>query len=257
MCAPEYRLRPPSEAHGAQVISLLTAVTDRGFSAAQPTMDLREKRISQCYACKEEIAFFKMFRSKRPHHVEWAQKMWGEKEVQILLCVACEKNEREHEVRRWRAAGITFHEDYAEEKTIKKDIKVVSKGDMWFKQAKMMKQAKDEVLQLKVKSQIRLNKMPLMPGAFDGTEVTEEDIKEFVDKGAAKVGISLKDKIEKGLVKKARLSWGPETSVMEVTQMVRDAFLSRKFLMTSMNPFDEELGEYADHGLDSRRGGKT
>ena len=157
------------------------------------------------------------------------------------MCIACEKIERDQEVTRWKAAGIFFHADYNTEEKIKREIKHVSKGDQWFRQCKVMKDAKDAVVSNKGRSQVRLNKMALVKGAFDGTDVTQEEINEFVTKGATQVGLTLRNRIEEGLIKRARMAPDSETSVLEVTSMMRDASLTRRFFMTAMNPMMRNL----------------
>ena len=237
LCVAEEGVTLPSEANESR------AFAERGFSAALVlvTMDLRERRLAQCYQCETDYPFFKLFRSTRQAHVDWAKKMWGEKEIQVLLCISCEKMERDQEVRRWKQAGIDFHDDYNTEARIKREIKYTSKGDQWFKQCKVMKEAKDAVIMGRGKAQVRLNQMVTTPGAFRDTDVTEEEVQEFVKKGAGKVGLTLRNKIQEGLIKKARLEYDPETSVLEVTTMMRDASLTRKFFMSSMNPLMKNL----------------
>ena len=232
----EDRMSTISEAYAAQLVVPVQA-TDWGFLAVSHlrTMDLRGRRDRQCYFCPCRQPFFKMFRSMRDYHISWAESQWENHEGPVLMCINCELDERRAEMARWDKQGISYEDSYGTMAEVKKDIKRKSKGDQWMKQAQMMKQAEDAVVESKSRAQVRLNQMFMSPGVLDGSGVSSADRDEFVKKGAAQVSIELKSKMDNALMKRARTSLDPEVAVMEVTQLMKDASLSRKFFMTSMN----------------------
>ena len=191
------------------------------------TMDIKQQRLVRCLLCQGEFTFFKLFRSYREELLGCLEIAFKGDPGPALLCVDCEVLERLKEIERWTRKGRSekaFPEKYADKATVLYEIKQTSKGDQWYKQAKLISQATQDTRDLKKTGQVRINQL-IVGAPLEG--VTEEEKAEFIAKGAACVNVNIKNNIESALIKRART----ELEAGSVRQWMKDASMSRKLFM--------------------------